>query len=221
MIKGTNIGFSIEKTILLKDINFEIPKEKITAFVGPSGAGKTTLLKCIVNLYNDNTGKIFADGIDVQSISSRERAKLIGYVFQQYNLFNHMTVIQNCAYPLSRLHGISVGQAKKQAMEILEHLGIHMLADKKPTQLSGGQQQRIAIARALCLKPSVLLLDEPSSALDPETTHNLASLLKNLCAHGATIALSSHDISLVNDVADQIYRIDQGRMQIISNLTKF
>jgi len=210
MVKGTNITLEIDKKTILNNVTFEIPQGKITAFIGPSGAGKTSLLKCIANLYSHYTGTLMHQGTSIQKLSDKKRAHSIGFIFQQFNLFPHMTVLQNCSSPLQMLHELSNEDATAKALIVLAQLGMSALKDTYPAKLSGGQQQRVAIARALCLEPQVLLFDEPSSALDPQNTKMLAALMGDLCKNGVTIALSSHDMNLVSDIADHVYYLEDG-----------
>ena len=210
MVKGTNITLEIDKKTILNNVTFEIPQGKITAFIGPSGAGKTSLLKCIANLYSHYTGTLMHQGTSIQKLSDKKRAHSIGFIFQQFNLFPHMTVLQNCSSPLQMLHELSNEDATAKALIVLAQLGMSALKDTYPAKLSGGQQQRVAIARALCLEPQVLLFDEPSSALDPQNTKMLAALMGDLCKNGVTIALSSHDMNLVSTIADHVYYLEDG-----------
>lgn len=210
MVKGTDMGLVLDQKTILNNVTFEIPKGKLTAFIGPSGAGKTSLIKCIANLYAHYSGTLLCNGISVKNLPNRERAHLIGFIFQQFNLFGHLTVLENCSYPLAKLYELSPQKAQETVLEVLYSLGMEEFKDSYPAKLSGGQQQRVAIARALCLKPQVLLFDEPSSALDPQNTKMLTNLMRDLCKKGVTIALSTHDMSLVADVADYIYYLEDG-----------
>jgi len=195
---------------ILHDISCHIKKAKITTFIGNSGGGKTSLLKCMATLYKDYQGDILVDGIDLKILSPKERAQLIGFVFQQFNLFPHMTVKQNCMHPILSVLNVSKTIAEEKALEILDMLGMREHQNSYPAQLSGGQQQRVAIARALALGPQVLLLDEPTSALDPQSSKSLQDILKNLCKTGITIVLSSHDMTFVRGVSDEVYFVEAG-----------
>lgn len=213
VVRGTNISLVLDQKTILNNVTFQMPKGTITAFIGPSGAGKTSLIKCIANLYDHYTGTLLYDGIPVKNLLSKERAQAIGFIFQQFNLFDHFTVLENCSYALVKLHDIPPSKAQETVLEILHMLNMAAYKDCYPAKLSGGQQQRVAIARALCLQPRILLLDEPTSALDPQATRAVAQLLKKLCKDSITIGISSHDMDLVHAVADIIYCIEDGQIK--------
>ena len=210
MIYSKNLNLILQKKKILQGISCHIKKAKITTFIGNSGGGKTSLLKCMATLYTDYQGDIIVNGIDLKHVLPKERAQLVGFVFQQFNLFPHMTVLQNCMHPLQSVLNISKIIAEEKALKILDMLGMLEHKDSHPAQLSGGQQQRVAIARALALGPQVLLLDEPTSALDPQSSKSLQDILKNLCNSGVTIVLSSHDMAFVRGVSDEIYFVEAG-----------
>lgn len=216
MISGKNISWQYLKkknaTRILKDVSFEIKSGRITTFLGQSGAGKTTLLKCIANLHAHYEGIITCHEQDLRSLSPVERASTIGFVLQQFHLFSHLTVIQNCTYALVSALGLNKKEAEARTVEILTALNMQQFLHAFPSQLSGGQQQRVAIARALVLRPKVLLLDEPTSSLDPESKNNLAALLLELNAGGMTIALSSHDMPFIRTILDYVYFLEKGEL---------
>ena len=216
MISGKNISwkYSAKKgsPTVLKDVSFELRKGRITTFMGQSGAGKTTLLKCMANLHSQYDGIIACHGRDLKSLNSVERASTIGFVLQQFHLFPHLSVLNNCTYALASTVGLTKVEAEKRSKEILDLLNMQPFMHAFPSQLSGGQQQRAAIARALVLRPEVLLLDEPTSALDPESKKGLESLLLDLNARGITIALSSHDMPFIRKIMDYVYFMEQGRL---------
>lgn len=198
---------------ILKNISCKIPNGRITLFIGKSGAGKTSLLKCIAQLQTAYKGSIECNGINISTLSPQERVKQIGFVFQHFNLFPHMNALNNCINPLMHVAGLSQEEASNMAYEKLELLGMKEFAASYPNQLSGGQQQRIAIARALCLNPKFLLFDEPTSALDPENSKALQLIIKDLSKQGISIAIASHDMAFVKDLADSIYFLDNGSIQ--------
>lgn len=218
IVKNLNIEFNQQKIVL--DLSCTITANKITTFIGRSGAGKTTLLKTIAGLYSTPGDTIFLNNKNLTIMTEQERSKNIGFVFQNFNLFAHMTVLQNCIDPLL-IQKVSLQDALVIAQEKLTLLGMLDFKDKYPKQLSGGQQQRIAIARALCLNPSVLLLDEPTASLDPINTDILASILKKLVESGVTIVTSSQDMNFVNKIFDQVYFMQDGKIiEYCDDITK-
>lgn len=210
MIHGTNLTLHHGKQLILNNISFELTKGRITLFIGASGAGKTSLMQCIANLNNHYSGTITYNGVDLKGMSNKERAHAVGFVFQHFNLFSHLTALENCMHPLTTVMGMSKEEAQKKALEKLALVHMEDYATKKPQKLSGGQQQRVAIARALCLETQVLLFDEPTSALDPQSTKSLIAVIKKLSTQGITIGVSSHDMHLVKALTDKIYFLDKG-----------
>jgi len=210
MIRGNNISYQFRGSApVLKEISFELSPGRITAFVGKSGAGKTTLLRCMAHLLPQYEGEITFDGQNLKEQTPSERALKVGFVLQQFHLFPHLTVLQNCTYALEKAFGI---KEKTRAIETLTLLGMFPFIHAYPSQLSGGQQQRVAIARALVLQPKVLLLDEPTSALDPESKKSLESILFQLHEQGVTLAFSSHDLSFIKRMMDRIYYLEGGHL---------
>lgn len=211
MITVKNLSLQLQGKSVLHDISMVFPKKRIVTLIGSSGAGKTSLLSCIAQLYTHYTGSVFLHDQNVMQLSAQQRAQAIGFVFQQCHLFARFTVLQNCVQP-QVINGVAPAVAHNQAMQKLEQLQVACFAHAYPHQLSGGQQQRVAIARALCLNPEILLLDEPSSALDPQNTKLLATLLRDLNAAGMTIGLCSHDVLLIKNVLDYVYLLDHGKI---------
>lgn len=214
MITGKNVSLTYhnknEAKVILDDASFEVPQGRITIFIGQSGAGKTSLLRCLCHLNEQYEGSILCDGKDLKELTAHERASAVGFVLQQFHLFPHMTVLQNCTYALIHTLGESSAQANVRATELLGQLGMGNYLNSRPSQLSGGQQQRVAIARALVLRPQVLLLDEPTSALDPDSKKSLENLLLDLNISGITIAISSHDMSFIRKMMDLVYFMENG-----------
>ncbi len=210
MITTKNVSLTIKNKAILQNVSISLPKGSITTFIGKSGAGKTSLLKCLAQLYQDYQGDILYENKPLNKLTNKQRAHGIGFVFQQYHLFPHMTVMQNCVQPQVTVLGLTAEQAQAKVTLWLEALGLIAHKNAYPQQLSGGQQQRVAIARALVLEPQVLLFDEPSSALDPQSTKELALLLKSLHKKGITIGLCSHDIPFIKDVLDKVYLLEGG-----------
>lgn len=185
---------------MIDNFSYEFPAQSITIILGESGTGKTTLLRCIAQLEKLAAGKVLVNNVDLTTCSPDERAHLLGFVFQDFNLFPHMTVLQNCLEPLVIVRKMPHKEAHLTVLKTLEQVGMKNYQNVYPHQLSGGQKQRVAIARALGMKPSILLLDEPTSGLDPLTTQQLAALLKQLCSAGITILLSSHDMAFIENL---------------------
>lgn len=189
-------------------MNFTI---RSTSFIGSSGAGKTTVLKALINLVPITQGNIIINNKQLDQLSYRQRSEQIGYVFQSFNLFSNLTVVENCMDPLL-VHGIDYESAKKQALQKLQKLNMEPYINQYPCQLSGGQQQRVAIARSLCLNPQVLLLDEPTASLDPINTTTLVNILKALATDGLILGISSQDMSFVNQIFNRVYYIEKGKI---------
>jgi len=209
MVIINNITVQLQKQTILENVSCTLEPQRITLFMGTSGAGKTTLLKTLSGLYPLQNGSILINGISIESLSSGKRAETIGYVFQSFNLFPHLSVLQNCTDPLIA-HSIPKEIALERATNILTQLELSAHLHKYPAQLSGGQQQRVAIARALCLQPSILLLDEPTASLDPNNSKILATILQNLAQKGLTIALSSQDMAFARTIFDRGYFMANG-----------
>lgn len=214
MISGTHVSWRHKNThsshFALDEVSFALRPGRITIFMGPSGAGKTTLLKCIANLHFSYEGIIDYNGQDLKRLTSIERASTVGFVLQQFHLFPHFTALQNCTLALVEILHLSEKEAEEKVNEILHSLGMSSFAHAFPSQLSGGQQQRIAIARALALSPKALLLDEPTSSLDPESKKSLEALLLELSGQGITIGLSSHDMPFIRKMMDYVYFMEKG-----------
>jgi ABC-type polar amino acid transport system ATPase subunit len=209
MVSVNNVTVHSGNQTILNDVSLSFVPGTITTIIGDSGAGKTTLLKSIVGLMPISTGTIMINGKSLQEFLPRQRAEAIGCVFQDFNLFPHLTVLENCIDPL-QVHGIAYHDACARAIAVLQELGMAAYLGRYPSQLSGGQQQRVAIARALCLNPRVLLLDEPTASLDPFNTDLLVGILKTLAQRGLTIVVSSQDMDFVRKIIDRAYFMQSG-----------
>lgn len=219
MISGKNISLvRMGNKPVLKNISFSCEARKISVFIGESGAGKTSALRCIAGLEKSFLGELYCDMQDARKLGPKSRAKSIGYGAQNYNLFPHLSVLDNCTLALLTSLGMRKDDALKEARATLNQVGMADYEQCFASQLSGGQKQRVAIARALCLKPKVLLLDEPSSALDPQNVDSLSVLIKNLAAQNMTVILSSQDMRFVNLVYDSIFLFQDG--EIIETRTR-
>jgi polar amino acid transport system ATP-binding protein len=197
---------------VLKGVDLSLDTHEVMALIGASGSGKSTLLRCVNLLDPIDRGRIYIDGrevtapgVDVNQVRSR-----IGIVFQSFNLFPHMTVLRNvCLGPVEAL-GQSRGEAESQADRLLERFGLLDRRDDYPDRLSGGQQQRVAIIRALAMRPSIMLLDEVTSALDPELVAEVLEVIRELAEGGMTMILATHEMGFARDIARRVCFLDDG-----------
>ena len=199
---------------VLRDIDLEVaPRERIV-ICGPSGSGKSTLIRCINRLEEHQRGSIVVDGTelthDLKNIDAIRRE--VGMVFQQFNLFPHLTVLENCTLAPIWVRKMPKAEARRIAMEYLERVRIPEQADKYPGQLSGGQQQRVAIARSLCMRPTIMLFDEPTSALDPEMIKEVLEVMVDLAESGMTMLVVTHEMGFASQVADRVIFMDAGQI---------
>jgi len=197
---------------VLRDVCTHFDAGKVAVIIGASGSGKSTLLRTLNRLETHDSGRIVVDGIEV-SDAAKDLDKLraeVGMVFQQFNLFPHLTVLDNVALAPRRVRKTARDQAAAQALELLDRVGMKAHAYKHPFQLSGGQQQRVAIARSLAMKPKVLLFDEPTSALDPEMVKEVLDVMKGLANSGMTMIVVTHEMGFAREVGDRILFLDQG-----------
>lgn len=212
LIKVENLVKSFDKIEVLKGIDTEIKKGEVVVIIGASGSGKSTFLRCLNRLEESTDGHIYFkdnDITDPKANINTHRQKM-GMVFQQFNLFPHMTVLKNMTIAPIKLLKMSRQDAESKAMALLEKVGLADRADAYPSQLSGGQKQRVAIVRALCMDPEVMLFDEPTSALDPEMVGEVLGVIKDLAASGMTMAIVTHEMGFAREVADRIIFIDEG-----------
>ena len=198
---------------VLKGIDLTINKGDVVCLVGPSGCGKSTFLRCLTRLEEPDGGTVMLDGKEITERDIDATRAQMGMVFQHFNLFPHLTVKKNITLAPVRLGRMSQAAADKQAMELLERIGLADKADVYPNMLSGGQKQRIAIVRALAMNPEVLLFDEPTSALDPEMVGEVLELMKELAHTGITMLVVTHEMGFAREVANRVIFIDGGQIQ--------
>jgi len=203
---------SFDRLEVLKGIDLEVDEHEVVGLIGASGSGKSTLLRCINLLEPVNAGRVFiggeeitARGVDVNRIRQR-----VGIVFQAFNLFPHMTVLRNVTLGPIEALGVSRAEADALATELLERFGLVDKRDDYPDRLSGGQQQRVAIVRALAMKPDVMLLDEVTSALDPELVAEVLNVIRELAAGGMTMVIATHEMGFARDITNRIGFLDAG-----------
>ena len=199
---------------VLKQVDLEVPEHNVVCLIGASGSGKSTLLRCLNLLEPVEEGTIVVDGqpltngkVDVNSLR-----KKIGIVFQAYNLFPHMSVLQNVTLAPRKALGFSRGEAEERARVLLRRIGLEEKAEEFPDKLSGGQQQRVAIVRALAMEPKLMLLDEVTSALDPQLVGDVLALVRELAETGMTMIIATHEMGFARDVADKVCFLDAGRI---------
>lgn len=214
MISVEHLYKNFGKLPVLQDVNLTIDKGDVVCIIGPSGSGKSTFLRCLNLLEKPQKGKIIFEGEDLMNPKidlNRHRQKM-GMVFQQFNLFPHMTVLENLTCAPVMLKKCTKEQAKEKALMHLERVGLADRADAYPSQLSGGQKQRVAIVRALCMEPDVMLFDEPTSALDPEMVGEVLDVMKELAHEGMTMVVVTHEMGFAREVASRVIFLDDGKI---------
>ncbi len=212
MISVNNLRKSFHGLEVLKGISTEIKRGDVVCVIGPSGSGKSTFLRCLNMLEKPDSGEIIFNGEDL----TRPRTNLnlhrqkMGMVFQQFNLFPHMTVLENLTCAPVMLKKLTQAQAEEKAMELLGRVGLADRANEYPNKLSGGQKQRVAIVRALCMDPEVMLFDEPTSALDPEMVGEVLDVMKSLAQKGMTMIVVTHEMGFAREVSNRVLFMDEG-----------
>ncbi|MGV0358790.1 amino acid ABC transporter ATP-binding protein [Corynebacterium mastitidis] len=222
MIEANQVWKSFGRLDVLKGIDLIVPRGSVTCLIGPSGSGKSTLLRCVNHLEKITAGRLYVDGQLIgyqerkgvlyeitERQASRQRSG-IGMVFQQFNLFPHRTVLENVIEAPVHVKGVDPEQARAQAMNLLDQVGLAHKAEAFPAQLSGGQQQRVAIARAVAMEPKLMLFDEPTSALDPELVGEVLRVMKDLASQGMTMMVVTHEMGFAREVADQVVFMADG-----------
>ncbi len=219
MAKGTIVFRQASKrygdNVVLKSIDLQVAAGEVLAICGPSGSGKSTLIRLVNQLETLSSGEIFVDGQPTSTLKGRALRTLrrhVGFVFQQFNLYAHLTALDNITLALRRVHGKSAAEADATARALLARVGLQDKADHFPAQLSGGQQQRVAVARTLAADPHIILFDEPTSALDPEMIGEVLQVMKSLAHSGITLLVVTHEMQFAREVADRVIFIDGGEI---------
>ena len=214
IIELKNVNKWFDKFQVLKDINLQVNQKEKIVICGPSGSGKSTLIRCINRLEEHQEGQITVDGNEIsENTKNIESIRAeVGMVFQQFNLFPHLSILDNCTLALIWVKKLPKKKAEEIAMDNLKQVQIEDQALKFPGQLSGGQQQRCAIARALCMEPKIMLFDEPTSALDPEMIKEVLDAMVNLAKGGMTMIVVTHEMGFAKEVADNMIFMDEGRI---------
>jgi polar amino acid transport system ATP-binding protein len=199
---------------VLRGIDLEVAEHEVIALIGASGSGKSTLLRCINLIEPIDAGRILIEGeeITAKGVDVNRIRRRIGIVFQSFNLFPHMSVIDNVTLAPRKVLRRSGGEAQREAMALLERFGLAEKARQLPDRLSGGQQQRVAIVRALAMQPDLLLLDEVTSALDPELVAEVLDVIRELAAGGMTMLIATHEMGFARDIANRVCFLDEGRI---------
>ena len=210
-ISGLNKWYG--KYHALKDIDLTVDEGERIVVCGPSGSGKSTLIRCVNSLETHDSGRIVVDGIEMRDEKSiNEILSEVGMVFQQFNLFPHLSILQNLTLGPIKARGMSKKDAEERAMKYLERVRIPEQAHKRPSELSGGQQQRVAIARSLCMEPKIMLFDEPTSALDPEMISEVLDVIVDLAESGMTMICVTHEMGFARKAADRMVFMDEGQI---------
>ncbi len=199
---------------VLKGIDLVVAEHEVVCLIGASGSGKSTLLRCVNLLEPLQSGRVVVEGeeITARGVDIDRIRRRIGIVFQAFNLFPHMSVVDNVTLAPRKVLDLPKDEAKAQALQLLDRFGLAEKADQYPDRLSGGQQQRVAIVRALAMKPDLLLLDEITSALDPELVAEVLDVIRELAESGMTMIIATHEMGFAGDIADRICFLDQGQI---------
>ena len=216
VIKVEHLQKKFGSNEVLKDINAQVNEGQVICLIGPSGAGKSTFLRCLNLLDQPSSGKVIFEDKELTALSEDQLDQLrerMGMVFQQFNLFPHMNIIENIKLAPMKVKGMSDSAAKTKGMELLDQVGLADKAEAFPTNLSGGQQQRVAIARALAMDPEVMLFDEPTSALDPEMVGEVLKVMQDLAQKGMTMVVVTHEMGFAKNVADEVWFMADGYIQ--------
>ena len=207
-----NVVKRFDDTTILDGISFSVKKSEVIVIVGPSGCGKSTLLRCINALEPIQEGSITLDGDVIERNSKTLLRQRIGMVFQSYDLFPHLTVLDNILLAPCKVQKRDKEEVKQEAMSLLERVGLKEKAKSYPRELSGGQKQRVAIVRALCMHPEILLFDEVTAALDPEMVREVLDVMLDLAKQGRTMLIVTHEMQFARAIADRIIFLDNGKI---------
>ena len=214
MIRFENVHKWFKDLHVINGVKLDIAKGEVVVVCGPSGSGKSTLIRTVNQLESIQEGNIYVDGVcvnDHKTDLNKLRAE-VGFVFQSFNLYPHLTAIENIMLSPMKVKNLSAAEAKTLGMSLLEKVGLAHKAESYPSQLSGGQQQRVAIARGLAMQPKVMLFDEPTSALDPEMVGEVLKVMKDLAMTGMTMMCVTHEMGFAREVADRVVFVDQGEI---------
>ncbi len=214
ILEYRNVDKYFDELQVLEDVSLSVTEGDVVVIIGPSGSGKSTLLRCANRLEEIERGEITIEGTPIhdETININTLRQQIGMVFQEFNLFPHLTVEENITLAPRKIGDCPRSEAKVQAEQLLEKMGLPEQIDKRPNGLSGGQKQRVAIARALAMDPAVMLFDEVTSALDPELVGDVLTVIEDLAEQGMTMVLVTHEMNFARTVADRIVFMDHGRV---------
>jgi polar amino acid transport system ATP-binding protein len=214
VLEVKNLRKSFEDNVVLNNLSLDVPDHTATVLIGASGSGKSTLLRCINLLDTIDDGSIYLDGKEISDpkVNVDDVRKSLGMVFQSFNLFPHMSVLDNITLSPIRVHKVSKTQARDEAMTLLNRFDLADKADQYPDRLSGGQQQRVAIIRSIAVKPRLLLLDEVTSALDPVLVNEVLSIVRDLKSDGMAMVLATHEMGFATQVADEVCFLKDGNI---------
>lgn len=212
LIEVRNLVKKFDDHTVLNGVNLDVFESDMKVVMGPSGCGKSTLLRCLNRLVDPTSGTIHFRGqnITAPDVDIRKLRQSIGFVFQQFALYRHLTVLENVTLGLRKLRGMNHSEAKEKALAELSRLGMYDHQDKYPAQLSGGQKQRVALARALAMDPAVIVFDEPTSALDPVMTREVADVMNQLHRDNITMLCVTHDLQLARQISEKVMFLDEG-----------
>mgnify|MGYP000201163687 FL=1 len=215
ILEFDNVTKYYNSDLIFSNVYFKIKKGEVIAITGKSGCGKSTLLKCINRLENINDGIIKFNGVGILKIPTVELRQKVGIVFQDYNLFEHLTVLDNLIIGLIKIRKYSRTESINMSLKMLKNIDLIEKKDKYPSELSGGQKQRIAIARTLLMKPDIIMLDEPTSALDKDMKDSVLNLIKKIVEDGITLIIVSHEDEFIKKVSDRIYYLNDNKLEIV------